>query len=473
MSDEDEDAPAHRWFYADTRTLEGALQRGRGAGALRALRDPQQAAEAVYACIRRDHRWDWSIDERETYLARLVRDLGLDLAPITAQLWSTDRVAPEADDHAFELAVGVLTELARAEYGGAEAELLRYAREGERWTYVIEVIAGSWPVERWDGLRDPALARLARMAEAEREDLFARREPWQRWQPEGLSSEQTRPWYRRRPHRETGEPELLAAVADPALPLASKRDALFELARRPARPELLELAPALTTGEPPRPITGLRPAVLAQGALALPQARLWSTDPGSPLRALGLSVVADHGTEQDIPLLMAAWRRLQRNSAWCGYTHLADGLARQGAAASCALPALRGMLRWTPHSYERAHLLRAWLAIDRRGSERTLWQGLWDCESDVRLIAVQQVPLVPPTRRRLAELRDDPLEDEEVRSAATARLAPASARPRGAQLTERPAVAGAVERAAVGGGGGGRGAAVGEEDRPGGPAEQQ
>ena len=137
---------------------------------------------------------------------------------------------------------------------------------------------------------------------------------------------------------------------------------------------------------------------------------------------------------------MAGWRRLQRADAWCGYTHLADGLARQGAAASCALPALRGLLRWTPHSYERAHALRAWLAIDRRDSERTLWQGLWDCESDVRLIAVQQVPLVPPTRRRLAELREDPLEDAEVRAAATARLGGAPAGEPGA----------AGERAAVG-----------------------
>ncbi|WP_052070056.1 hypothetical protein [Streptacidiphilus albus] len=438
MSNEDEDVPAHRWFYADTRTLEGALQRGRGVGALRALKDPQQAAEAVYACIRRDHRWDWQIDERGTYLARLVRDLGLDTAPITAQLWSTDRVAPEEDDHAFELTVGVLTRLARVGYGGAEAELLRYLREGERWTYVIEALAAGWPVERWDGLRDPALARLARPA-AEREDLFAWREPWQRWQPEGIP-----PWAgprpRPRPYRETEDPGLLAALTDPALSPASKGEALFELARRPPRPELLELAPSLTTGKPPRPLTGLRRAIFAQGALALPQARLWSADPGSPLRGLGLSVVADRGTEQDVPLLMAGWRRLQRADAWCGYTHLADGLARQGAAASCALPALRGLLRWTPHSYERAHALRAWLAIDRRDSERTLWQGLWDCESDVRLIAVQQVPLVPPTRRRLAELREDPLEDAEVRAAATARLGGAPAGEPGA----------AGERAAVG-----------------------
>jgi len=288
MSNEDEDVPAHRWFYADTRTLEGALQRGRGVGALRALKDPQQAAEAVYACIRRDHRWDWQIDERGTYLARLVRDLGLDTAPITAQLWSTDRVAPEEDDHAFELSVGVLTRLALAGYGGAEAELLRYLREGERWTYVIEALAAGWPVERWDGLRDPALARLARPA-AEREELFAWREPWQRWQPEGIP-----PWAgprpRPRPYRETEDPGLLAALTDPALSPASKGEALFELARRPPRPELLELAPSLTTGKPPRPLTGLRRAILAQGALALPQARLWSADPGSPLRGLGLSV---------------------------------------------------------------------------------------------------------------------------------------------------------------------------------------
>src|SRR4051812_27042796 len=89
----------HSWHYESPRTLAGALQRGLGRGAHDAADDPA-APGLVMDCIRRDHRWDWQVDEREVYLARLVRDLRLPAAPIAAQLFS----APPDDlddDNAF------------------------------------------------------------------------------------------------------------------------------------------------------------------------------------------------------------------------------------------------------------------------------------------------------------------------------------------------------------------------------------
>lgn len=52
-------------FYEPARTALGRLQRGLGRSARQAP-DPAD----VYACVRSDHRWWWSIDERAVYLAR-------------------------------------------------------------------------------------------------------------------------------------------------------------------------------------------------------------------------------------------------------------------------------------------------------------------------------------------------------------------------------------------------------------------
>ncbi|MEU6076017.1 hypothetical protein [Micromonospora sp. NPDC047074] len=84
----------HDWHYADPRTLAGALQHGLGRGAHRALVDPT-APELIADCLRRDYRWFWHVDEREVYLARLVRDLRLPVSPITARLHAA---APEEAD---------------------------------------------------------------------------------------------------------------------------------------------------------------------------------------------------------------------------------------------------------------------------------------------------------------------------------------------------------------------------------------
>jgi hypothetical protein len=53
---------------------------------------------------------------------------------------------------------------------------------------------------------------------------------------------------------------------------------------------------------------------------------------------------------------------------------------------------------------------------------RLLVEGLWDCESGVRLLSVKLVPLDDFTRPQLRYLRDDPMETSEVRTAATIRL---------------------------------------------------
>src|SRR5690349_11820885 len=82
-------------FHESARTIAGQLQRGLGRGA-RAVRDPA----LVEACLRRQYAWDWQVDSRDVYLARLVRDLGLPVQPILARLY--------AEEPEFTVSLGVL-----------------------------------------------------------------------------------------------------------------------------------------------------------------------------------------------------------------------------------------------------------------------------------------------------------------------------------------------------------------------------
>jgi hypothetical protein len=62
-------------------------------------------------------------------------------------------------------------------------------------------------------------------------------------------------------------------------------------------------------------------------------------------------------------------------------------------------------------------------AIDPAGLEHAYTESLWDCESDARLLGIASAPEMPLVGEQLARLRDDPMEEPEVRSAAGARLA--------------------------------------------------
>jgi hypothetical protein len=107
--------------------------------------------------------------------------------------------------------------------------------------------------------------------------------------------------------------------------------------------------------------------------------------------------------------LLTGWDWLDaRPDDRCGYHELAAGLARIGGPAAMQAAARIRRLWFSPHSYERARYLRALLQLDPPGAEPLLHEGLWDCESGVRLLAV---------------LRDDPMETTDVRAAATDRLA--------------------------------------------------
>ncbi|KJS63563.1 hypothetical protein VM95_01420 [Streptomyces rubellomurinus] len=390
-----------RYEYAPANTLLGLLQRGRGQGALIASEDPAAATELVHACIRYEWAWEPMLDQRARYHARLVRDLKLEIGPI-AELLS-------ADAHAFRRALDVLALLAGADADAREA-LRAYVRDGERWITVLERMAEDWPVEWWDDLADTARRRIV---DGGRPNAWGR--CWERW---GIPVPPRDPLPARARLPELPNDDLLRLLADPAEPDERKSDALDQLSCRAPDPRILPLVPTL--GAAHGALTGV---VLGLDALALPAAREWvtSTDPW-PAK-LAHVVLARFGDTRDVPALLDALERAWANRTWSGPGYLAAALARSGPAAADAASLLRRFWLHTPHSRDRAAYLEALAAIGAAGLPEAYQESLWDCEANARLLGVERAPDRPYALRRIADLRDDPMEEPEVRRAAEVRLA--------------------------------------------------
>jgi len=396
---------------------------------MRQRADPQ-TAQLVYSCIARDHRWFWQVDSRALYLARLVRDLGLDTAPLVEQMWREGQ-DPEDPENAFTHVVEVLGQLGRIGHADVVDQVRRYIRGGDQWGEVLDQVVADWPADLWDDLDEVALDRCR--------DGEVPDGPWQAWKPGApwavrhpqiaLSVQSARTERRKafghRPHAHKSGDELVALLADPDVATRTKTSVLRELARRPPQAGLLELVdPLFAQAEPSRGMPGLTAAVQAQGAAALEGARRWIRNDRPDIAWLGGQVLAPISDVTDIPLLVAEVRRKWDADEWCPYDDLMDALARFGPLADDVLPTLKALWRETPHSFERSSYLAALTAIDPEGSGHALEKGLLDCQHDVRLFAVRHVPLGSKmTRRILRYLRDDPLETDELRAEAAARLA--------------------------------------------------
>lgn len=424
------------WRYAPYRTLRGALQRGRGTAAAR-LRERPDRAQLVYECTSRDTRWDQQVDDRYTYLARLLRELRLDPTPLVRQLRACGPYRPwpqpdPTDGNRFALAIGILETLARSGDAQARESLRSYVGDGKRWIDALQTLAYQWPVQWWDDLWEIAVARLSTDDAAQ---LLPNGEPWRRWR--GRDPQLDALLATAEPPAARPCPTELAAMADAdlpavlqAVPTGHMRPApvLREIRRRGRPvPELLDIVEHLAPAQPP----GLFGALRTLGPLVAPAARRWAADPDHPLFADAAHLLAEHADEQDIPVLLAALDRLA--DKWCGYDSLTEGLARILTDAPPATHAdthtsLVGKLRWltmaSPHSYERTSHLRILLLVDRQQTTENLPIQLLDCEPGVRLLAAQHTPLTDDARHWLAELRDEPIEVEEVRDAAAERLGP-------------------------------------------------
>lgn len=435
MTSESGDDP-HGWRYAPYRSLRGALQRGCGLAVAR-LRDRPEHAPLVYECTGRDTRWDWQVDDRCTYLARLMRDLRLDPTPLVGQLRACGpylglQSDPTNDDNQFDLAVKILALLARAGELQPREALRGYVRDGVRWLDALTALADQWPVEWWDDLW-PGVA--GRIDTADPAELWPDEQPWRRWRGRDRrfgaaldAAVRGRPAARKhRNHLATASDAHLLELLQQTSTDTSTLNLVLGRIRHRGRPapEILDLVERLAPARP----AGLFGVLRALGPRVIPPARSWAAGPDHPLCHDAPHLLAAHGDEQDIPVLVAAIDQLVDD--WCGYDALTEGLARILAnSPPDAHPHTRTMLvrrlRWltaaSPHSYERASYLRSLLLLDPQRTTAVLPVHLLDCEPQVRLLAAQHTPLTDDARRWLTELCDDPIEEEEIRSVAAERL---------------------------------------------------
>ncbi|WP_127508796.1 transposase domain-containing protein [Actinoplanes solisilvae] len=215
------------WHYTHPGTELGALQRGLG----RAARRPGDR-DAVLGCIARDYRWDWQVDERTVYLARLVRAVNI---PVTDLMALLEAHPEDNDDNTFNNTLSVLATLGRDGDLAAVDGLRRYIGDGPRWVDVLEHIAGDWPREQWDDLLPVALARL----DSAGDDPFWGGRPWTDW---AGADDRIASWppARRAPSlREAPAETLLTTVSDGDL--AGQRAALYELNCRGPQPAMLPM----------------------------------------------------------------------------------------------------------------------------------------------------------------------------------------------------------------------------------------
>lgn len=469
---------------APSATLLGLLQRGRGDGTLHALAaERPDALAAVDACVTRDPRRDWQVENRSLYYARLYSELEGPLDGLEAHLFHPDDTV-DTDESRTGLALSVLGHLAG--YGRRDAlDLLRrYAACGSNWAWALDELALRDDETSLMALAPAVLARFPAGPEGDAalraviRDAYEPR-PWRLWAPAhpriaaageqapfdlwqrqlnrsaavpGWGAAEVLAWADRAAEEDTsGSPRdavqrraaaaarCLAAVAGPddrALLLAAarggaegaRRAALRYLVDRddPAAPDLIELA----AGDPDERIVEAALEVLGRmrGQAALERARRWA-DPatGGADSALGESaaqLLACAGDERDAPLVADALRRwiATRGADGDGLGCLVDGAGRLGATA--AVPALRYVYAETASSQLRGRAARALADTDPYFPAGPAVECLWDCEESTRELAARHVATTGDARvlERLRRLAADPAEEAEVHAAVRGRL---------------------------------------------------
>ncbi|MFI9275440.1 HEAT repeat domain-containing protein [Kitasatospora sp. NPDC052896] len=208
----------------------------------------------------------------------------------------------------------------------------------------------------------------------------------------------------------------------------ARRAALRHLVdqRDPAAPELIEAAVA--DADPRIVQAALETVGRMRGPGALEQARRW-IDPatGGADSALGEAAVcllADIGTAEDVPVLVAGLRRwvLVRGVGGAGLGGLVDGVGR--LAATEAVCTLRHIYGEAASSDLRGRAARALAATDRWFASGPAVECLWDCEESTRELAARHVVTTGDARvlERLRRLAADPAEEAEVHAAVRGRL---------------------------------------------------
>jgi hypothetical protein len=161
------------------------LQRGRGAGFLRALGEEARIVHLLLLrCITHDPRWDSQVEDRSDYYARLCIATGMSLEPLERHL----RETPDGREGVTSLAVSTLGRMAALGNGEATDVLREYVAYGPLWAYALDLLAELSDPSALEGLAEVVCARFETgkaMDDNLHYNIFATRETlkplWQEW----------------------------------------------------------------------------------------------------------------------------------------------------------------------------------------------------------------------------------------------------------------------------------------------------
>jgi hypothetical protein len=460
-------------------TLLGQLQRGRGRGFMRALREDVSVVQPLLLdCVTHDPRWDRQIESRSDYYAALIMHTAMSLDPFDAYLHALSGAAAGDPN---DLVLNTMCALATRGHAPAIATLRDYLDYGECWDIAFEALANTQgdpismdEVSRVINQRFPDDDTLDDELTSVGPGMHTQEEPWRflrqvnRRVDRILSAHEAKAEQRQQ-HQDQmkatlaglSTPELLAGANQSNYRLAAmalqKRvaatdlDLLLDVAQRDdrwqrfvafrglqrlAHPAALPVLRAFFESSATRPgfLQGPYYGAAVRAITALPAdatldlARTWFDAPDSPQRHVALEILEAHGTAADVPhvrdALIPSLRRdtPDTNECYmqCGMLEI---LARFPEAGP--YPEVEIVFKEAGYSRTRIYAAEVLAASDGQGFAHGLAvECLWDCEERVRLIGCNSVDLeMPDVRARLHAMSRDPYEDEDVSSAARERLA--------------------------------------------------
>ncbi len=465
-------------------TLHGQLQRGRGAGFLRALQEnPTTVHALLYHCIIHDPRWDQQVEDRAEYYAQLVTVTHMDLAPLEQYLRT---LQDERNDSDAWLAIGALGSLARLGNATALTILRHYIAYGTQWESALLKLVELADPAATAGLADSFYARFATGEQMNKFDahalldrhLYPLMQSWSLTHPgmERLYAEaetmwttiwaaypQRRSWpavnYEARPvsellaaidssNRRQIEKMLFARlhqadIAQYVAAFSSEHHLVWWVAFQclvaleaaaPFYDMLLHKLLAYLGSGNSRALRGLQLTyagrILQQlpPEMTLPLARRWFAAPEWHLRSVGEDILEAQATLEDIPqvragLIAALATATRHNSDSYRICAVLDILARFPDLG--LLPEVEAAFVQAGYSFARRRAART-MRVNAPAAFATTYayECLWDCEEETRWIGCESVPLAAPgARDRLHAMTADPSENDLVKAAIAQRLA--------------------------------------------------
>lgn len=464
---------------APAETLLGLLQRGRGAGFLRALDDsPPEVRPLLLECIVNDARWDTQVEERADYYGRLTLLTGLEPNSIESSL-RTGRGPGAMRD--MSLAIDTLGRMAQLGSASALRVLREYVAYGSEWDFALEQLAQLPDPAAIEGLADIVCARFSTGKEMEEKSgygLFletALHPLWEQWRPvhpcivrllnEVQEVAGSYKWEEAPDYNTFPVHELLTAINKrnrqeiEKIPLSRLRDtdvktyvAAFSTDNPSAWSAAVRCLRAMKLAAPYYDLAldramhyveattafnkqgrehGAIADLLAQlpAEITLPVARRWYNAPQWQLRYVGERILEQHATLEDIPQVRAAL-----STAIASATPFNTDMYRVCAALDILsrfpgigpMPEVEEAFTQTAYSPARRRAGRAMQANAYEWfSETYALECMCDCDEETREIGCESVSLLMPRAlERLNDLAKDEFEAEIVRGAAAARIAP-------------------------------------------------